>query len=81
MDTILMHGPALDGSGAIKEQDIEAGNVKAFEAAGWKCGPNPDKEFATVGVVYSEQDAAEQAGLAETPAEPEKPVRKAAKRK
>lgn len=51
---ITMHGKALDGSGEVHQQEVHPENVEAFKRAGWVVG---EKEFATVGVTYTEAEA------------------------
>ena len=73
---VTMHGKALDGSGEIHQQEVHEGNVEAFKRSGWVVG---EKEFATIGVTYSEEDAKAQAGVEEV-TETELKTRKKAKR-
>lgn len=43
METILMHGPAFDGSGDIVERYVVKQDVPAYVAAGYVEGENPVK--------------------------------------
>jgi len=60
---VIMHGKALDGSDEIHQQEVHEGNVEAFKRSGWVVG---EKEFATVGEIYSEEDAKAQAEAEES---------------
>ena len=74
---VTMHGKALDGSDEIHQQEVHEGNVEAFKRSGWVVG---EKEFATIGVTYSEEDAREQAGLVDDYPETEPKTRKKVKK-
>lgn len=50
MPTVTMHGPSLT-TGELIEDEIEVGNVHAFEGAGWKVGVMP----ATIEFVFGEE--------------------------
>lgn len=65
MKAITMHGPALDGSGVMKELEVDPLNVAAFKASGYVEGglPIPDDEKRADGTpceTYTEADVAEQ---------------------
>lgn len=60
---VTMHGKALDGSDEIHQQEVHEGNVEAFKRSGWVVG---EKEFATIGVTYSEEDVKAQAEVEES---------------
>ena len=40
---VLMNGPAFDGSGEIVERDVAERDVLAYQKAGYKFGPGPQK--------------------------------------
>jgi hypothetical protein len=40
-ELVLMHGPALDGSGAVVERKVVAGDVAAYRNVGYNNGPIP----------------------------------------
>lgn len=66
MDTILMHGPGISNPAIIVEREVPVCDIQAYKAAGYVEGPNLNKEFATLGVTYTEEDAAAQ--VADEPA-------------
>lgn len=70
MNTVLMHGPGIANPSIIVERDVPECDIDAYKAAGYKMGANPDKEFATIGVTYSEEDAAAQ--VADVPSTPKR---------
>lgn len=43
IETVLMHGPAFDGSGDIVERQVPKVDVPAYRNAGYVDGANPTK--------------------------------------
>lgn len=42
-ETVLMHGPAFDGSGDIVERQVPKQDITAYRNAGYELGKNPTK--------------------------------------
>ncbi len=47
-ETVLMHGPAFDGSGDIVERQVPISDVTAYRNAGYERGENPTKTIEEV---------------------------------
>lgn len=61
VETVLMHGPDLKDPSKVIEREVPKADIQAYRASGYQMGGDPYKEFATVGVTYSDEDAAAQA--------------------